>query len=107
MTGEWVSGTVVDRLIAEVGNREELLAHGIIDLDWLQFHPTAEKQFRALKEAAALPEEPLAGIAGPQPPKMDACRSKEELRALARQFAEDPTEANPFQTLLNISNKKH
>jgi len=102
VTGQWLTGNDAEKLARLVGTREELLAHGILDLAWLDEHPAAKRQFLELKQSALMPIEPLLGIDGPPPPTPNTEADKDALLTLAKQFAEDPTEVNPLTTLMRL-----
>ena len=102
VTGQWLSGKDAEDLARLVGTREELLAHGILDLAWLEGHSAVKRQFLALRQSASMPTEPLLGIDGPPPPTPETGPDKDALLALVRQFAEDPTEVNPLTTLMRL-----
>ncbi|GLV28224.1 hypothetical protein TomTYG75_07470 [Sphingobium sp. TomTYG75] len=102
VTGQWLSGKDAEDLAKLVGTREELLAHGILDLAWLEEHSAAKRLFFALRQSNSMPAEPLLGIDGPPPPMPETGPDRDELLTLVRQFAEDPTEVNPLTTLMRL-----
>lgn len=103
ITGQWLSGKDAEDLARRVGTREELLAHGILDLAWLERHSEARRLFLELGQSALMPIEPLLGIDGPPAPLPETGPDKDALLTLVRQFAEDPTEANPLEALMRLS----
>lgn len=105
MTGEWLSATKAQQLAASMESREELLAHGIVDLKWLAGHPAAARYFNELTNARRLPYEPLLGNDAPAPDPPATGLSREAGAALLKQFAENPTDADPLTTLRTMAGR--
>lgn len=106
MTGEWLSSAQAQQFAAAMDSREDLLAHGIVDLKWLAGHPGAARYFDQLTNAGRLPFDPLPGEDGPEPPRPETGLSRDAAMALLKQFAENATDADPLETLRAMSTKR-
>lgn len=106
MTGEWLSAEQARKFAASAEDREELLAHGILDLKWLETHPAAARYFDELTNAGRLPYELPAGLDGPKATPLAIGLSREDSAALLKQFAENATDANPLSTLREMASKQ-
>lgn len=104
LTGAWMSGDQARRLVSASGSRDELLAHGIIDLGWLDNAPAAREKFGALAAAAMLGSD-LAqeDDSVPHPAAQPICTSRDQARELLAQFAEDPVTTDPKLSLRRLA----
>lgn len=103
LTGRWISGESGALLAERTGSREELLAHGFIDLDWLQRAPGVRRQFAALASAAAIPAVAGEDVAASPPARSSSPLSRGDALSLTNQFYEAPTDADPFDMLRQLS----
>lgn len=104
LTGSWLSGDEAAQLMHAASSRDELVAHGIIDLDWLSGSPAARAQFGALAAAAALgPESADEDETVPPPATRSICMSREDALELVARFAQDPTAANLKTSLRRLA----
>lgn len=104
LTGAWMSGDQARRLVSASGSRDELLAHGIIDLGWLNNAPAAREKFAALAAAAMLGSD-LAeeDDSVPYPAAKPVSMSKDEALELLAKFAEDPVATDPKLSLRRLA----
>lgn len=105
MTGEWLDGSQAQLLASYAGSREELLAHGVVDLGWLRFHPAAERHFGVLGGAAAMAPNSSAAASDLPAPAHSTGMSRADAMRLVERFAEAPTEADPLETLIRLASE--
>ena len=103
MTGVWLSGKDAEVLIANVERREELLAHGIIDLNWLARHPDAERHLNLLLNSARLPSVDLELHGAPAAPSPNAGISRNKLMQLMETLSEGPAGEDPMDALARLA----
>ncbi len=104
LTGSWLSGDEAAQLVREAGSRDELVAHGIIDLGWLNGSPAARAQFGALASAAALGlEADEEDETVPLPALATNCISRYDGLELVARFAQDPTATDPKVSLRRLA----
>lgn len=95
LTGAWLSGDEATQLAQVAGSRDELVAHGIVDLGWLNGSPAARAQFGALAAGAALgPESAEEDETVPPSAALPICMSREDALGLVARFSQDPTAAD-------------
>ena len=102
LSGQWLDDATCDRLLAQAQSREELLAHGVIDLGWLRGNPQVFARFQAIAANAAVSPGPAAHAgAGPLSPA--PTMAPEDARRVLGQFAEEPTACHPFDRLRRMA----